>query len=179
MNNQMTLFELQDSNFVSSAQRKIVRENPYFSLFSDKTLGQLGGSDQNDCQTFFNHNRHPLLEAFWTAQTIALEKLYNALDARFLRPYSGSFHIMREDGTVQEICYKFEPDYKPSDKPRTTPPRPRLQFFSDAPSPISNTGYLNHFMECVPFTLVSSMEELIELTVKSIASTGDYKIFFL
>ena len=178
MQAQLSLFELKDSVFVSSEQRKISEKNPYFKLFSEKSLEDLGANDHETNKTYYAPDKHPILEAFWTAQTIALEQLYLALDERFLRPYSGSFQIGREDGTLQQINYEFEPDYHVSDKPRKTPPRPRLQFFSEEASPISCTGYRNEFLNIIPFSKVSTMEELVELTVKSIVKQGDCQIFF-
>lgn len=178
MQQQMSLFELKDNGFISPEQRRISKENAYFKLFCDKTLEDLGASDKTINKTYHAPDKHPILEAFWTAQTIALEKLYAALDERFLRPYAGSFQIRRDDETLQKIEYKFEPDYHVSDKPRKTPPRPRLQFFSEEASPISCTGYRNEFLNIIPFSEVGTMEELIKWTVKSIVKSDDCQIIF-
>lgn len=178
MTAQLSLFELQDNGFISREQREIVQDNPFFKLFSGKTLDELMTTDQNiNTGTFFSKD-HPILEAFFTAQTIALEKCLTALDERFLRPYAGKFQIKRDDGDLQEIRYEFDPDYRPTDKPRTAPPKPRLQFFSEEPSPLSFTGFRHEPMNAIPFTLVSSMEELIELKVKEIVGKDDCEIIF-
>jgi hypothetical protein len=178
MQEQITLFELKDSGFISPEQRRISKENPFFKLFDEKTLADLGVSDETTNKAYYAPDKHPILEAFWTAQTIALEKLYTALDERFLRPYAGSFQISREDGTLQTINYEFEPDYHVAEKPRKTPPRPRLQFFSEEASPISCTGYRNEFLNIIPFSQVSTMEELVTWIVRSIVKRDDCRIIF-
>jgi hypothetical protein len=178
MSIQMTLFEMKDTGLISPAQREIAKTNPYFKLFSNKSLEELGATDQTLGKSYYPPDKHPLLEAYWTAQTIALEKVYQSLDERLLRPFRGSFQLRLETGEFQTIDYEFEPDYAPMKKPRTTPPQPRVQFFSDQPSPISATGYLNHFLDSIPYSKIGSMEDLIAFIIKTTLDSEDYEIIF-
>jgi hypothetical protein len=177
---QLSLFEKNHSGFVSDAQKKIVNENPFFNLFDGKTLEELGANTESFGKTYYTTD-HPILEAFWTAQTIALEELYLSVDARFLRPYRGAFQIRNDaTGELQRIDYEFEPYEKPNHRPRITPPTPRFQFKSAEPSPISFTGYRHHPMKFIPVSEVRSMEDLIRFAVREILKNDtEPEIIFL
>lgn len=179
MDKQLSLFDTRESRLVSPAQRRIAAENPYYNLFGGKSLVELGATDQTIGKTYFNLFQHPLLEAFWAAQTVALEKHLESLDERFLLPYQGAFNLRLDEGTDQRVDFEYEPDYKPHDKPRTTPPQPCVRFSSENPSPLSFSGFLHHPMDSLPFNQVGTMEDLIRLIVRQKLAADTAEIVFL
>ena len=179
MTQQFSLFEMQEKTILTDKQRRISTENPFFGFF-DQLAPEKIVSEVFEVGKFYSLSEHPLLEAFYTAQTIALENIYRELDSRFLDICEGSFQLTTADGASQKIRFRYEPDYYVFDKrERCKTPTPRLEFFSDEPSIISNTGYRNEFMQCVPYWKTRTMEELVEFKAREISQRDDFKILFV
>lgn len=180
MSQQFSLFEMQEKTLLTDKQRRISQENQFFGFFAELAPENVV-SESFQVGKYYSLSEHPLLDAFYTAQTIALEKIYRQLDARFLDVYEGSFSLIVEDGQPpQTVKFRYEPDYYVFEKrERTKTPTPRLEFFGSEPSIISSTGYRNEFMNCVPFWAARTMEELVELKVREISGRDDFKISFV
>lgn len=164
--------------FVSPAQKHIAAENPYFFQFKNRTLEEIEELDNLYGKKFYQTAKHrDWLNAYWTAQTIALEKLYAARDVKFLDRYSAKFWLVANDGKAQEVCFDHSPCLFFATPTRVTVPNPHIEFRTEEPSPISETGYRSHFLNCIPFNEVSSMEELITLIVKKHLSINAEIIF--
>lgn len=178
MPQQISLFEMQEKTILTDKQRRTQAENPFFAFFAEATPESLVSESIKVGKYYFDE--HPLLAAFYAAQTIALEKIYRELDARFLDVYEGAFQLTVASGEAQTIRFRFNPDYYVCEKrERTQTPKPHLEFTSEDASIISNTGFRSEFMDCLPFWKARTIEELIELKVREISGREDFKISFV
>lgn len=150
--------------FVSPAQKFIAENNKYFFYLKNRNLDEIEEIDNQLCKKMQKAgNTDEWFLAYWTAQTIALEKIYRELDERFLARYSGKFWLVISGDEVQEVRFDYKPCLGFENPNRRTVPNPHIEFHTVKNSPLTHTGYLSHFLTCIPFNEVSSMEELIEL----------------
>jgi hypothetical protein len=155
------------SGFVSVAQKHLAENEPMFFQFKNKTLEEIDRIDNAQTKRFSNTDKFSLwCSLLWTAQTFALEKIYRELDERFLDDYSGKFWIREGDGKIHEARFDYAPSFNFKNPTRTLVPSPHIEFHTAKNSPITSTGYKSHFINCVPFADVSTMEEFIEFLVK-------------
>jgi hypothetical protein len=182
MPTQISLFEKEEKTLLTDRQREIEKNNPFFNFFSH-LAPELVVSEDFQPGGYYLLSTHPLLEAFYTAQTRALEAIYRALDVRFLDRFEGSFDLAC-DGKIQTIRFVYEPDQKDSIR-RTRPkecganlPRPYIEFHSEEPSILSWTGFYHSSMNAVPFEKARTIEELVEIKVKEISGRDDCMISF-
>ena len=154
------------SGFVSPAQKQLAVNEPMFFQFKNKSLEEIEAIDKAQTKKFSNTKKFSLwCSLLWTAQTFALEKIYRELDERFLDDYSGRFWL-RVNGELQEVRFDYAPSFNFKNPTRTTVPSPHVEFHTVKKSPLTETGYKSHFLNNVPFTVVRSIEEFIELIVK-------------
>jgi hypothetical protein len=155
-----------DTGFISAVQKYLAETEPLFFIFKNKTLDEIEAVDKANAKKYSKGKQQSLyISLYWTAQTIALEKIYRELDERFLDDYSGKFWL-RVKGELQEVRFDYAPSFNFKNPHRTTVPNPHIEFHTVKNSPLTSTGYKSHFINNVPFSVVRTMEEFIELIVK-------------
>lgn len=153
--------------FVSLAQKHLAKTEPLFFQFKNKTLAEIELIDHAQTKRFSDTATFPLWCALlWTAQTIALEEIYRELDKRFLDNCAGKLWLREPSGRIHRAGFDYAPSFDFQNPARLTIPNPHIQFRTAKNSPITATGYKSHFLTCVPFNDVRTMEEFIELIIK-------------
>lgn len=157
-----------DKTLVSNAQRRIMQQNKFFFIFRDKTLEEIEEIHKSRSGYYFKRSNtaegsRQLSEwysAMFTGQTIALERAYRAVDERFLERQKGEFYLEDKKGNKTNIQFIFAPDHFGSES-RTTIPTHHLEFRSETPNEISETGYRSHFIQYVPYGEVEDFNDFL------------------
>lgn len=156
-------------SFVSKAQLELTKSHPLAFMFKGKTLEEIDQIDKNHVKVQFRKSNaqgdnsyinqwHSLVSAF---QTLVCEQEYLKTDKRFTQITTGSFSIIKENGQVSEIHFSYNPNFFDRTGTSTVFPAHHIEFRSDAPSPISETGYRSHFIRIIPFHCVESFEDFL------------------
>lgn len=157
-----------DKTLVSLAQRKIMQQNKFFFIFKDKTLEEIEEIHKSRSGYYFKRSNtaegsqrlSEWYSAMFTGQTMALEQAYRGVDERFLETQKGEFYLEDKKGVRTKIQFIFAPDYFGS-KNRTTIPTHHLEFRSETPNEISETGYRSHFIQYVPYGKVEDFNDFL------------------
>ncbi|HRH40077.1 MAG TPA: hypothetical protein PKY82_00430 [Pyrinomonadaceae bacterium] len=155
-------------SLVSKAQRLILKQNPFAFMFRDKTLEEIEAIHKSKSSYYYKRSNtpegsHRLSEwywAMWAGQTIALEKAYCEVDERFLENQEGEFYLEDKKGKKTLVKFVFTPDNFGKER-RTTLPVPHLEFKADVPTEFSETGYLSHFLQFIPFGQVQDFDDFL------------------
>ena len=163
--------------FVTPYQRYVLETNPYARFLRGKTLDEINSIGKPIIKELFkkkdksakNERKYDeFLEAEWSVQTEALEKIYRALDERFCYREEGVFTLIDKHGNPQIIEYSYDPFhfFTPTS---VTPPVHHLEFRSNKPcepNEISETGYRSHFFINVPFYEVGNFADFLIKTLR-------------
>lgn len=157
-------------SFVTGRQLEVLRTSPYAQFVRGKSLEDLRAlADSFGTKLWKNRDKSAAaarrLEEWRTAlssaQTVALETEYRKVDERFCSPENGVFFLVGAGGTETAVGYKFHPFYFDQSGNRTGTPCHHIEFKSEVPTEISETGYRSHFFGNVPFSSVKSFSDFL------------------
>lgn len=156
-------------SFVTERQRELMRASPYASFVRGKTLEEIKAIDDDFGNKLYKKrdtaDGERRLE-LWrntvsSARTIALEIEYKKIDERFCSPEKGIILLIGKHGEKTTVSYKFSPYYFDRDGGRTHTPVHHLEFKSETPTEISETGYRSHFFGFVPYAHVRNFADFM------------------
>ena len=148
---------VESTAFVSEKQREIVNNHPLRGLFLGKGLEAVAPNDQSlfPEQATGNILKHLNYSTKWdeiatSFLAVLVESAYKQVDERFITNQTGNFQIIGEEGQVFDITYTYKPNYHENPQ-RLAFPQHHLYFVSDGGNPLTETGYLSHFFQYVPY----------------------------
>lgn len=153
---------------VSKAHHRIMQQNPFAFVFRGKTLEEIEAIHKSKSGYYFKRSNtpqgaHRLSEwysAMFAGQAIALEEAYRAVDARFIETQNGEFYLEDKKGIKTLVRFEFSPNYFGTEN-STTVPTPHLEFRTDVPTEISETGYRSHFLQYIPYQEVNDFNDFL------------------
>lgn len=158
-------------SFVTRTQREQLISNPYASFLRGKTLEEISIVDKDLGSKLYKKSKtkegeeklETYRKAYYSAITIATEALLTAVDERFIHHETGLLFFVVENGLKQIVRYNYSPYYfeRVDNQYRTHTPTLHLEFRSEKPNPISETGYFSHFFGQIPIDDVTSFGDFL------------------